>query len=480
MEKLLISRRLGNILWNNNIDCKISIKDANDDRETFRAEVCISSRKLFFDSVNKDKDWKIQLKPPVWGNYFDVVRNKLTYHAGKQPTTENGLWKREGRQEMKPAKFVRFMVNYFEVSMSPSYDGEVRKKLTDRFVEILSSRIVLKEIPISVSDDPETIYELETSTSQSVGTLGNSCMRSEASYDCANFSGFYTELGLKIAYVNDEMGRLVARALLWHDVVGREDDMDGKTFNFMDRIYGTDENVERFKLWAHKNGYAHKAEQSYDNNRLILPPDENDVSNEIREYDKKFIGDYDFRGAPYIDTMCHLTINSNGITLSSYDGDYSLTSCDAHYPGNTRCENCGQSIGEDDFCAEINGDNYCEDCAVWSEREYRYLLDSDARWSEEYSSYISDCDAIYVNGDYYYEDDEDLVVIRGFYYHIDSDDVTHCEECGDYHLSDDVHYYEEVSLSLCEDCVEEVMEREGYVIEDGEWVREGERELESN
>jgi len=183
-------------------------------------------------------------------------------------------------------------------------------------------------------DENTSIYAQEGN-----GSLGESCMRYDSCYENNYFDMYENNCSMLISL--DEDSLLDIRALLWETTCG---------VKIMDRIY-TDERhkEELFKLWASKNGYIHKQQQSYSQKT-------NFISNGVKLEDKTYLIKTDacsaelcddYRRFPYMDTFTYafrdsedgywyLTNNPAGVAekfgienfrkFESTDGDYGFHS----------------------------------------------------------------------------------------------------------------------------------------------------------
>lgn len=186
-------------------------------------------------------------------------------------------------------------------------------------------------------------YYLEESTSfhaqDGNGSLGESCMRYDSCYENDYFDMYENNCSMLINLDDDSL--LDIRALLWETTCG---------VKIMDRIYTDEQHKEElFKLWASKNGYIHKEQQSYSQKT-------NFISNGVKLENKTYLIKTDacsselcddYRRFPYMDTFTYafrdnedgywyLTNNPVGVAekfgieefrkFESTDGDYGFHS----------------------------------------------------------------------------------------------------------------------------------------------------------
>jgi hypothetical protein len=289
---------------------------------------------------------KVGAKDP---NCFDLRKGEISYYNGLQPVTEDGKWAREGRQIMKPGKFLSLIARYIEISDTD---------LMNRAIELISESIKVNNIEdVKISDDPYSIYSTGTTTS-SCGTLGKSCMRPEGIHTKQEYLKFYNYVGAKIVYRLDQNGKLSCRALLWDDVK----ELNGSKFGFVDRIYGTEADMEAIKEWAIENGYGYKRRQVYDDPTIILE------GRQITKYDyklKESIFDK-LLHSPFLDSLYHLS--NSGKNISSYKGDLILRNTNGEISGLSVyiCCTCGKEHLKKDDVVIDDAYRLCKDCAVFS------------------------------------------------------------------------------------------------------------------
>ena len=501
--KTIISKRLYSIMPTGYTDVKLN--DVN-----YRTRLA----SMMYDDTPKDYILRIDAGE---FNYFCFNKNnKITawpMSRGDQPTNDDGAWRKEGRQEIKPGRFLLLFKEYIKVedpdrayyneaAMQEAItyghrkdNGEcyteddarehkqIRDKVIARLCEIFTDSLRASNTPLSydVSENISGIYG--TDEHETSGYLQSSCMRPDSGHGCSRYSEFYDYVpGLKIVYkiLND---RLLFRALLW-----QAKDNEGNDVTFLDRIYGNDATNIALIEMAKENGWAWR---SFGTSSIIY----NDkcinlqvpISNDAFAY-------LEDEGSPYVDSLIYLTQGRDGWTLSNYlSGDYTLQSCDgrAVNTGET-CSRCGDRISEGDICwaddciycqscfddsytycghcsDAIHNDNiiytadghyYCDYCA--NRHGYRECEEC-GTWSDEISTHDGAyyCQSCYDDKFAYCEecehdvdkDDLNYVTVDGREKHICDDCLTSynkCEECDEY-FSDDLS-----DLNLCSYCASNV------------------------
>lgn len=220
----------------------------------------------------------------------------------------------------------------------------------------------------------------------------DSCMRGNGKY----FKNF-EDAGSLLCYKDDEF---TGRAIIWHKeyLEGLPEDCQG----FMDRIYPSQNHkvVAVFKEYAKNHGLMYKQAQNYDNREVFVFKDRNlNLGLDLRP-PKAGSSDY----YPYMDTFRY---SEDLRTFNNYKGDYEMCETTGNHSEQCRCENCGDSISEDD--ARYCGDHcYCEDC-FYNEHEYcthcgeAYERDDTYRTADDYVCHH----CAYRRGYAYCEDTED-------------------------------------------------------------------------
>ena len=475
-ESIIMSTRLLNAI-SKSIDVKITNKE---EEEPIRSRMCFYIATL---DLSANVEFLSGVRP-VWGNYFDLRAGEVSYHSGKQELTQDGRWKRDGRQVCKISKLLHHLTGQSTITAYPEPSAGNRPKMISRFVELLAteSKCLDSTIEILVSDNPARIYGKPTAEEEA-GTLGNSCMRPESEYDCHDQTMFYNAMNAHIAYIVDINGRLTCRALLWKGCQKR----NGDSFNYMDRIYGTEISVALMKDWAHENGFAHKIEQTYNNSKLVTPED-----TIIDEYSYEQITDWD-HGFPYVDSLTNLTIMGNEFILDTSRGTYSLDNTDGRdvrdedyddeddeeYDNDNEgcCYGCNCTYDYDNL-REIDGENYCPDCREYSSFYGEYVIKDDCTYSAYHGCFIKDNEIVFtVSGSCYHEDADCIVEVNNQWYEKDSDKIAFCDYCDEYELEGNVNHYSQVEKDLCDGCVKEYMTENGYIFASDEWYKKDDEEI---
>ena len=240
--------------------------------------------------------------------------------------------------------------------------------------KIMPMQIDIREV---YGEDIRKWYHGDNYDSDSLtASLGGSCMRYSS---CQPYFDVYVENARMVIATNKVNDRLVGRAILWPEAYFDE---LGETCVLMDRIYGNDAIVEKFKEYAKEHGYIHKRRQSYSDKSGFIKPDGQEFSStvtvDIPDVHSKYTS------YPYIDTMsyggpkglCNRGIRSYTYEFESTEGDGGESSDDYY-----TCSYCEDRVYHAD-ATNIDGSYYCESCLsehyVYSEYSNEYVYVDDA------------------------------------------------------------------------------------------------------
>lgn len=332
--------------------------------------------------TNKDIDY-LTLRPD----------GTISYLPSSKPMmyTEDGRWRREGRQNGRPSKVIRKILTKNAQRLFKDADFEafanMYKAACD--AENMTFKIHPKELI------PEVYcHELEPGE----GSLNGSCMNGDRSY----VSFYKTCPDVSILAMYNQGGQLAGRALVWRLEDGRK---------LMDRIYvAKDHYYELFLNYADDNDMVRKYNyKSYSDKCIFVYKGE--------RFDKyyKFSCDSDYGSYPYIDTF---TYGGDGwISNDCSDSIFEYT-----------CTGGGREGDRDDedyrYC-EIDEEDYHMDEMTYIERgRYR-------------GCYVRDRYAVSVGRYTWWEEDDEIVEVNGEYYEKSSGDVVYCEMDYTWYLTDD-------------------------------------------
>lgn len=198
------------------------------------------------DGKDRSKICKI-----ILDNILDLDVSRINYISNRhdefisylpankiQEINEDGSWSRKNRQQGKPAKIIRQVFTEKMLTHVTDSDFETFANLY-KSINDKQGRFKIVE-----GEDIRTWYE-EGMYKSDQGSLNNSCMRYDS---CQTFFNIYTEHPniIKMLILVDEVDLLIGRALLWN----LQDNV-----KLMDRVYGSDSTIEKFRGWAYDNDY---------------------------------------------------------------------------------------------------------------------------------------------------------------------------------------------------------------------------------
>jgi hypothetical protein len=356
---------------------------------------------------------------------FTIKKNgDMTYTPkGKKLYIQDGLWKKTNRIKIKYGKGIR---KIFEPILDIVPDN-----VTEQICNHLKAKYTFTfELKVVEGDDIRYYYHgQQTHPTANTGSLSQSCMR----YDkCQDYFGIYVDNPnqIKMLIAIDKNKKLHGRALLWENLINTD---DSSSFKAMDRIYGNDMVIEKFKEWGHENGYAVKNRQSYQDKKLVAP---NGSIIENYQTDQLVNQTDDY---PYMDTLKYTdTIDESTIILSSNNGYIALESTSGYAEDDTYVTlSCGDRCHEDDACYdEINDQYYHTDEATWCEEDQTYCYYDDAiPCNDQY--YHPDSELIvYSDYDNEYLIKDDAIYSEHYNAYIHEEYAIECDVCGWIHIDE--------------------------------------------
>lgn len=328
------------------------------------------------------------LNPSPIGDFFTYRENEgqITFcPAGRtQGINENGSWKREGRQGIKPAKWLKAMLH-------PRIASRIPDHIIGAFATSFKAAESAAQITFQETSEINTAYNEEKWPKDKPG----SCM-----WD-SNVEEFYSLYNVTILTAHQH-GKHVARAIVWHECRIRGAD---STVSVMDRIYATSPEVEELmKREAKTRGYWHKTRQNNSAMRDFTLPD---GSQETHYLSVKPLARWndDCSFWPYLDTFRWLDTSDGELTNDAHSPDENegwAELCDTgggreinDHAGQVQDVN-GEWIDEGD-AVSVNGDyyHYESDSIVTCHRSGEYILRDDA-----YEIDLSRNETIYIHEDY--------------------------------------------------------------------------------
>jgi hypothetical protein len=340
----------------------------------------------------------------------DYVKNTLR-ELEKEPNLSHSDYlfdKNSGdipKKDRNPVKLTRIINKLVDNKFTPPQIDEFSRKFIAKLTKEDQTFRIVEGDDIAFWYKSENYLEIK-------GDLGNSCMRNSPSY----YFKIYTENPdvCRLVILVDDNEKLLGRALLWK-LTSHHPKIKDELY-FMDRQYTIDQtDVQRFRDFASKNGWAFKTFNSVGNIRQVTYNNEGfnlDMNIEVS-------GSFDY--FPYMDTFKRYS--SNNDTLYN----------DENEDGN-----------EGDYILTDTGGGYTEiESGQWSEYYDEQIPDGYAVYSEEVSSYLHIDRAVEVtsgsnrNRGWYPEGYDDLVYDEWIEEYIHTNDAIYSEWYDYYILEND-------------------------------------------
>lgn len=300
------------------------------------------------------------------GSYFTFrERDGLVSYCPKgkeQRILENGHWAREGRQEIKPGKWIKAVLP----------EKVIRRLGGDPAVAQFAARFDACERGEGFTFSPAASFrDIYSPTffgcddkDDAESKIAPSCMWGK------HVGSFYNNVGSVTPYVIYLHGRPVGRFLFWPSVSKGEHEI-----SLVDRVYAKPSATEAVFRWAAKNGYFRKEKQAVGCRTAVGPNgDDMNLSGYGVDIKTPFIPSECF--SPYVDTFQNGEPDEDGELVRLYCGSgkekhFSFSCTDGSYEG-----------GPDSHEGEVQ--------------------DVDGEW-------IDEDEAIMIRGNYYHQDDERIV-----------------------------------------------------------------------
>jgi len=258
------------------------------------------------------------------GDYFDIRKGEISYcpKGTSQDIRPDGKWKRKNRQVIRAGKFFAMFTEYCIAVWEPSDEEVSDTAILNRAYEIMAAKIKAQDVQYEfyITGNISSVYEKDTA--DNAGKLSSSCMRPESSHNCRCYSNFYDELpGVKILFINDSFGEMIARALLWRTDQG---------FIYLDRIYST-EAVEQYLIALAKDRkWKYREYSSFPSFPMSYTSNVNLIQRSRT-----------IEGTPYVDSLPYL-ISPN--TLSNVENNrmWFIQSSNGHMINLEKCSMCGE------------------------------------------------------------------------------------------------------------------------------------------
>lgn len=307
-------------------------------------------------------------------------------HMLRFMTNENGIttsyynYKHE-RGYMNPGKALKQLP-----WLTPQDDSTIERMVNDIKAQ-LDPDVNFK----IVSGDEIKYWYLGDRYAEKSGSLSSSCMRYTR---CQEYLGIYTENPIEMLIATDNSGELRGRALLWPKSMWNKNYWDDVPY-IMDRIYGNDHIITKFKKYAQENNWVYKNRQTFSETQTWRVPGSYEVEEKRCRMNLK---NSSFDEYPYMDTFNRLDEYDD--CLKNHGSGTILDSTEGYYRDEPCCNSCGNVYNEDDSHL-IDDEHYCDECAVYSEYSDISILRDECRYSEVLGSYIHDDDAVEItHGNY--------------------------------------------------------------------------------
>lgn len=366
-----------------------------------------------------------------FGDYITMRGDLATYlpNGREHLVTDEGKWRREGRQEIKIGKLANRLLNEEGLKNLAERDFEKFTNEVKSYISVIGDEDGNgKKIQFKVVKGNDIAYYYNENTySRLLGkehSLFNSCMRYE---NCEDYFNIYTynEDVCSMLVAFDKNMEVLGRALLWVSVDNKK---------YMDTIYTHESLYQAFRNWAIENKYYYKKQQSCHHTYFDM------YNGEIADTDYVSIQlkKHKFSFFPYLDTLKYLT--NSGLLTNNEDSEYEykLVSTDGDYERN-----------DEYVYSEYHGEDIRRDDAIFIEyrrpnggRISSWVMYEDATSDIDGEYYLTE-DVEEVGGDYYFSDDVRLVNDINGDYQLEANCIySDCE--GEYiHMDDAVQMHDE-------------------------------------
>ena len=269
-----------------------------------------------------------------------------------------------------------------------------------------------------IIDKPSEIYSLNSGY-ESSGSLGHSCMQGKSS----DFFEMYDEEPcFKLLVAKNHVDDVIGRSLLVYE---------GDKI-FMDRRYGSNDNIEKaIKEYGLKQGWFVKSNNNY--NDIGSWEHSGDIGH--HRHVSLNIDIEKYQCFPYMDTFKYACISDNSLSTTS-DSSSSITHLTSTSGGpnleeRSECDECGSTCHDDDITTCYRGGRELDICESCRDDEYTscYVCEHHSHNDEVYN----------VEGDYVCDD-------------CISDNCTKCDECDEYAHDGNIYHYSNCDINLCDDC----------------------------
>lgn len=283
------------------------------------------------------------------------------------------------------------------------------------------------------------------------GTLNDSCMRN---VDSAYFDIYVDNCEMLILKSDNNL--LMGRALIWNTNIGK----------VLDRIYGSDDTILKFKQYATDNNISFKTTQNYSDKTGISVNGIN--TNTSIHVDLKYdISKYNY--FPYMDTFTYL---DDQTAYNTNRGDYCANNTDGTLEG--------YNDDNDDYVTDYNGDRQHIDDVTYVESRNEYYPNDDVVWCGGHVYLESEC--VNINGTWYHRDDDNIVWSAHNDKYIHYADAIYVEYEDDYFYDYQTVYIESIQEDrLKYTCIQDVNNdwqvKEDCIEIDNEWYHQDSEDI---
>jgi hypothetical protein len=280
-----------------------------------------------------------------------------------QEVTEDGAWVRKGRQEMKPARWIKAMLN-----------PRLSKRIKDNLFAEFDTLVKKVELESKITFEEVDFEEAYNESNYDPNCCPGSCMWSEP------VGPFYRRMGAQAYVAVNNKGQYLGRTVVWPKVTV---DSLNEPITLMDRIYANlPEVIEAFRDYAMTQGWFRKQEQSADALTGVVGPDGARHHYIMSVKASRSIEDMDF--CPYMDTFCGSIGTRTMINRESGDGvEYVY-----------RCTGGGRNEAEDEHdgqVQDVDGEWIDEDDARSVDEYYYHYEDPRITTCYRTSDYVLRC-----------------------------------------------------------------------------------------
>lgn len=261
------------------------------------------------------------------------------------------IWQQKGRVVIRPGKYFRGLGTGW-----PDADIEsVVNQWNARFVPVEADFRLVEGEAIR-----HYYHNDRYNSNANTGSLASSCMRYDERQGVLDLYVQNPDV-CKMLILESEDG-IIGRALVWTDA-------DGRTI--MDRIYGNDLTIQRFKDYAREQGWWSKAHQNFNSQGMFIGPEGNKAFLDTSIH----IDVTKFETFPFLDTFCYLCADRIGNSpirdfraiAQHTDGGVGMRS-GVYRP---ECRHCGRWLGlfsDETMCDACTAEGWslCEYCMRWN------------------------------------------------------------------------------------------------------------------